>query len=347
MVVSFATSVVGTRLYLEATGYPQIGNATFHFAHALWGGLLLVIAALLLLIFVNHWVYNLSAVLAGVGIGLFVDEVGKFITQNNNYFFPLAAPIIYVSFLLMLLVYLMVNRRSSTDLRADLYQILRELEEVLEDDLSANERDSMLTRLQRIMGQTDRPDLAELASHLSLFLQSKTVTIVPDRDSRGTRLLKALRQTEARLLNQKRARRILVALYLLNGLFSVFVLVILMSLLTGTELTQTELLQAIVDQSNIDSATSLNWYLVMTAVHLLAGVLIFVGALAFIIRRDRLAIGLGVVSLVITLTFINTLSFYFNQFSILLNSIYSFVALLALQRYRDRFLGQKTSEVSA
>jgi hypothetical protein len=93
MVVSFAISVVTTRLYLEAAGYPQIGNATFHFAHALWGGLLQVGAALLLLTFTNRWVYSLSAALAGIGIGLFVDEVGKFITQNNDYFFPLGTGI--------------------------------------------------------------------------------------------------------------------------------------------------------------------------------------------------------------------------------------------------------------
>lgn len=338
MAVSFAISVVATRLYLEATGYPQIGNATFHFAHALWGGLLQVIAALLLLMFINRWVYSLSAALAGIGIGLFVDEVGKFITQNNDYFFPLAAPIIYISFLVMLLVYLMVNRRSATDLRTDMYQILGELEEVLEDDLSANERDLMLTRLQRIMGQTDRADLAELASHISVFLQSKTVTVVPDHDSWGVRLVKALRQVELRLLNQRRARRILVVLYLLNGLFSVFALAVLISLVTGAGLPQTLLLQLILDQTNIKSATSLGWYMVMTALYLLSGLLVFGGALAFLVGRDRVAIALGVVALIITLTFINTLSFYFNQFSVLLSSIYSFAALLALQRYRNRFL---------
>jgi malate dehydrogenase (oxaloacetate-decarboxylating) len=34
--------------------------------------------------------------------GLFVDEVGKFITQKNDYFLPLAAPIVYASLLLIL-----------------------------------------------------------------------------------------------------------------------------------------------------------------------------------------------------------------------------------------------------
>jgi hypothetical protein len=45
-----------------------------------------------------------AALLSGVGLGLFIDEVGKFITSNNNYFFPLAAPIIYLAFLLTVAV---------------------------------------------------------------------------------------------------------------------------------------------------------------------------------------------------------------------------------------------------
>src|SRR3954471_1146116 len=97
--ISFAASVVLTRLYLELTGFPQLGSGVLHIAHVLWGGLLLFIAALLPTLIANRWVYLLDAVLGGIGVGLFIDEVGKFITQNNNYFFPFAAPIIYAFFL--------------------------------------------------------------------------------------------------------------------------------------------------------------------------------------------------------------------------------------------------------
>ncbi len=37
-------TVIATRVYLELTGYPQLGNSVLHIAHALWGGLLLIIA---------------------------------------------------------------------------------------------------------------------------------------------------------------------------------------------------------------------------------------------------------------------------------------------------------------
>src|SRR5512143_3428729 len=98
--LSFGASVTLTRLFLELTGYPQLGGGELHIAHALWGGLLLYIASLLPLILANRWTYMAGAILAGTGVGLFIDEVGKFITQSNNYFYPLAAPIVYAFFLM-------------------------------------------------------------------------------------------------------------------------------------------------------------------------------------------------------------------------------------------------------
>ena len=339
MLMAFAMTVVGTRLYLEATGYPQIGNETFHLAHALWGGLLLVIASLLLLVYVNRWIFSLSAILAGVGVGLFIDEVGKFITQGNDYFFPLAAPIIYVAFLLTLLAYLMVRRRPSASIRADMYKVLSDLEEVLEADLSVSERSFMLERLQPITAQAERPDLAELAKHITLFLQSEAITVIPDRASPGSRLLDQLKQFEDRFLPQTLNRHLLIVVFMAHGVFTMLGLALLIGLVRGGEFSQFLLLETIVlDNANVNSATSLNWYLVMTALEILTGILIFVGAAAFLLKRDTLAVTLGLMALTITLIFTNTLSFYFDQFSVLLNSIYSFLALLALQRYRDRFL---------
>jgi hypothetical protein len=84
MLISFVLSVVVTRLFLQLTGYPQLGNSTIHVAHVLWGGLILFFAALTPLVFSNRWSYSFSSVLTGVGTGLFIDELGKFITHTNK-----------------------------------------------------------------------------------------------------------------------------------------------------------------------------------------------------------------------------------------------------------------------
>jgi hypothetical protein len=63
--VAFAVTVIVTRVYLELAGYPQLGNSVLHIAHALWGGLLLFVAALLPLALANRWAIEASALLGG------------------------------------------------------------------------------------------------------------------------------------------------------------------------------------------------------------------------------------------------------------------------------------------
>jgi hypothetical protein len=111
MIVAFVVSVVGTRWYLDISGYPQVGGGELHIAHMLWGGLLLVIATIVPLVIASDRVFTVSAVLAGAGTGLFIDEVGKFITASNDYFYPLAAPLIYGLLLALVVVFLVLRHR--------------------------------------------------------------------------------------------------------------------------------------------------------------------------------------------------------------------------------------------
>ena len=115
--VSFAATVIGTRWFLSLTGFPQIGGGDLHIAHALWGGAALFVAALLPILLAGRYVYLTAAAFAGIGIGLFIDEVGKFITAENDYFYPAAAPIIYATFLLAVLVWLRARAPHDPDPR--------------------------------------------------------------------------------------------------------------------------------------------------------------------------------------------------------------------------------------
>ncbi len=102
-VVSGAAALLGLRIYLQATGYPQVGGDGFHIAHMLWGGLLLTTALLMSVNFLGREVRGFAVIAGGAGFGIFIDELGKFITSDNNYFFKPAVPLIYAVFVLLYL----------------------------------------------------------------------------------------------------------------------------------------------------------------------------------------------------------------------------------------------------
>src|SRR5258708_38769749 len=128
----------------------------------------------------NRWAYVTSALLSGIGVGLFIDEVGKFITQNNDYFYPLAIPIIYAFFLILVILYLQVSRPESRDARAEMYRVLEMFDELLDRDLSEHELSDLQDRLGRISGENATPDVARLARVLVDYLASGSVQLAPE-----------------------------------------------------------------------------------------------------------------------------------------------------------------------
>ncbi|MFH5822826.1 hypothetical protein [Georgenia sp. AZ-5] len=113
LVITTVLTIVVTRGYLQLAGFPQIGGGGLHVAHVLWGGLLLAVAVVLTLSFAGPVVRPAAAFLGGIGFGLFIDEVGKFLTQDNDYFYAPAPMIMYVTLvLLMILADVMHGRRA-------------------------------------------------------------------------------------------------------------------------------------------------------------------------------------------------------------------------------------------
>lgn len=345
LLLSFAASVSITRLFLELTGYPQLGNQTLHIAHVLWGGLLLFISALLMLIYANRWVYRVGAILAGVGVGLFMDEVGKFITQTNDYFFPPAASIIYAFFLLVVIFYMEVRRPNRRDARSELYRVLDTFEEVLDRDLDAVERQELEDRLHYIVKNAEYYEFANLAEELLQFIESKHIPIAQRKQSWFARLLESLRAFDQRWFTRGRMKAVLLGSLTVLGIWGLRGLMLL--LLSSNSPSPAYLIQVLVDQithGRVTGATSLAWLTAGIALRAALGLTLFVGIGLFLSKREVQGFRLLYFVLLLFLTVADLQEFYFEQFSTIVPAIIQFALLMLLIHYRGRFLRHGTSD---
>ena len=333
--LSFAASVAGTRLFLELTGYPQLGDAELHFAHVLWGGLLLFAAALLPLIYANRWVYDASAILAGVGVGLFIDEVGKFITQTNDYFYPAAAPIIYATFLLTVLLFVRVRTPISTDSRAELYRALEAMGEVLDHDLEPKELAELRARLGRIAEDEERPGFARLAAQLLEFLSSEELRVAPERMTMIERFGNWAVAVEDRWISHSRHKAAVIGGL---GAIGVFATLQAFEFLLGDPQRLVSELSEMVTVGRVGSSTGAALFSLQIALKGAVGLLILSGAALILIGRERLGITLAIAGLLLSLVVVNLLTFYFEQFSTIIAATVQFLLLIGVIRYRRRYL---------
>lgn len=115
-IVSAVVTVFVIRIFLELTNYPQLGGGNFHIAHTLYGGFFMLAAIIILLSFLSKKAGHVASVLGGIGFGFFIDEFGKYITHDNDYFFQPTVALIYISFVLLYLITKFIpNARQTTE----------------------------------------------------------------------------------------------------------------------------------------------------------------------------------------------------------------------------------------
>ena len=152
--VSAVVTVILIRAYLAATGYPQVGGDGLHIAHVLWGGLLMLVGVLLMLLRLGRPVLRTGAFVAGVGFGFFIDEIGKFVTSDVNYFFEPAVAMIYVVFVVIALVLAVARRRLQVDPRTALANAMALYDQAVHDPAATDSRREALMLL-RLADQDD------------------------------------------------------------------------------------------------------------------------------------------------------------------------------------------------
>ena len=335
--LSFALTVGFTRFFLYVTGYPQLGGGSLHIAHVLWGGLCLFASIILVLTFINQKVFTISAILSGVGVGLFIDEVGKFITSDNDYFVPAAAPIIYSLFLLTVLVYTLVVRRSRNDSRMEMYQLLGDLEEVLDEDYSESEMKQLIIRINAVKQNPPYKEFNPIAIGLEQYIKQSLVS----RPKRKPGLLERLNTHwlvfRDRYLNKTRYKSVLVGGLLGISLWELrYPISFIINLRSPDNLLNQ--LSRLVTSELITGPVTIGLFVFRLGFNIILGCALLVAVFLFIINRDGKASATAYISLLVLLTSANLVLFYFDQFSMIINASVQFLVLLATIHYRRKFL---------
>jgi hypothetical protein len=331
--LSFVATVTFVRSFLALTGYPQIGSSTLHIAHVLWGGLILYIAAILQLIYLNPRLRIIVAILSGVGVGLFIDEVGKFITRQYDYFFPAAAPIIYVFFLLVLILAIMIQHPTGVDGRAELVQTLEIIREQLYRPLDPVERAHIEQDMQRVMDTETNIQYKVMARQLLEMVQSDSRSVPDKTPAWWLRIAEKSERwlTEKRLSWLSGVGMALLGLMTLKNPLQLWleraipnsVLVVFLHAHAGRQLTV------------FDAPAFFNTRLYL---EILIGLLLLISVGFLLVGRKRVAFDLGYFSLLLSLTVLDMLLFYFEQFSAVLIVAFQFVVLFGVMYYRRKYL---------
>ena len=147
--VAAVTALLVVRFSLAVSAYPTLGGSHLHVSHVVWGGAGMMAAIVMLLVSLSRLSAEIAAVLGGAGFGVFIDELGKAITRNDDYFFRPTIALIYVIFVVLVLVFRRLAGRGRRTPEANLANALELTKEAVIRDLDAEEKQHALALLAR------------------------------------------------------------------------------------------------------------------------------------------------------------------------------------------------------
>ncbi|CAN5245460.1 hypothetical protein BH09PAT2_BH09PAT2_11190 [soil metagenome] len=220
-IISAIAAILSIRLFLSFTHFPTIGGRFFHISHMLWGGLLMVFAMMLLLIFLDRDIKRVSAVIGGLGFGTFIDEIGKFITRDNNYFYKPSFALMYITFVLIYLALHLFNRKRKFSKKEYLINSIELMKEAVINDLDTQEKQKALLYLSR--SEKNDP-----ISHTLKTLYMQLETIHPPDPSIFRYIQTQTKKFYIALINKPGFRNLLIAFFLIQAGVSLAIAVLLL-----------------------------------------------------------------------------------------------------------------------
>lgn len=217
--VSAVSSILLIRFFLGITGYPQIGGNSFHIAHLLWGGLFMTVAFLMLLAYVSRSIKFSASIIGGIGFGVFIDELGKFITKDNNYFYQPTAALIYVIFIFIYLAFRLIEKHKLFTKEEYLINGLEMVKEAVLNDMNEDEKKQAIEYLEKSGSRN-----AFVQS--LLFMLKREKTIAASRPHFVSRWIMFFRKIYHGLLKTKWFLNFIVIFFVGKSIFYILIMLI-------------------------------------------------------------------------------------------------------------------------
>jgi hypothetical protein len=203
--VAAVVTLLFIRAFLAATGYPQIGGRHLHIAHMLWGGLIMAAALLLLLVSIGRRTRPFAALLGGAGFGIFIDELGKFLTRDSDYFYRPAIALIYFVFVAIFLSLRALLARRALTHDECLANAITLMKDMAMEDLDPDEKAQAAALL-------DRCDPTDPRVAVARGFLDRLTTVPAPRPGVVERLRHRLVPRVERVLSSSRFPRVLAAI---------------------------------------------------------------------------------------------------------------------------------------
>ena len=179
-------------------------------------------AVIMLLAFFGQTAQRLASIVGGLGFGLFIDELGKFITSNNNYFFHPTIALIYVVFLVLFVLFRRLEHPRHVGPSVYLLNVLNVIGEKSSSELDWHQ----WRQTQELLSKCDPANpLVQAARQLLADPPAEPV----DKPSRAARTLRRLNGLYQRIVASRWFRRLVISLFLLNAA-SLLVLIVALAL---------------------------------------------------------------------------------------------------------------------
>lgn len=320
--VAAVTTVLSIRFGLAVAGYPQVGGAGLHIAHMLWGGLLMAAALVLLLAFLGRRSRLWAALVGGVGFGTFIDEIGKFVTRDNDYFYRPAVALIYLVLVMVYLAGRSVSRRATVTRQEYLVNALQEMEQAVINDLQADEQERALEYLAR-SGARD----AFAAGLASLLVEAELAPT--GRPGPLRRLHRAALERYRRLAAHHAFERALVAFFTAQVVVK---LVTVAAVVARPDAPVPVVANLALMTWNVDGVSVAEWLQIASS--LVSALLVALGVATMRRSRER-ALRLFHRSILVSIFLTQVFMFYRDQWAALLVLAFNLLVLAALNFMRE------------